>query len=264
MKEKLWNHITTVRKQAPLVHNITNYVVMNNTANVLLAIGASPIMSHAHEEMEAMQQICNSLVINIGTLDKYWVKSMHLAIEAANKNKKPWVLDPVGAGATPFRDEVLRELLNLKPTAIRGNASEILALAKHNKTQTKGVDSTASSLDAIDAARFLNKQYNAVVIISGETDVIVSDELEVKLNNGNSLMTKITGMGCSASAILAAFHAVIPESDEAAVAATALISIAGEISAKSCDGPGSLQVSILDKLHSITENEFLKHLKIEN
>ena len=185
-------------------------------------------------------------------------------ISAANKNKNPWVLDPVGAGATPFRDEVLSELLNLKPIAIRGNASEILALAKHNKTQTKGVDSTASSLDAIDAARFLNKQYNAVVIISGETDVIVSDELEVKLNNGNSLMTKITGMGCSASAILAAFLAVIPKSSEAAVAATALISIAGEISAKSCDGPGSLQVSILDKLHSITENEFLKHLKIEN
>ncbi|WP_028376268.1 hydroxyethylthiazole kinase [Leeuwenhoekiella sp. MAR_2009_132] len=264
MNEKLWQHILTVRNQSPLVQNITNYVVMNNTANALLAIGASPIMAHAHHEMASMQKICNALVVNIGTLDEYWVESMLIAATEANHNNKPWILDPVGAGATPYRDEVLNRLLELKPAAIRGNASEILALAKHNKTQTKGVDSTASSLEAIDAARYLTKEFGCLVVISGETDVIVNEGQEFKLNNGNALMTKITGMGCSATAILAAFIAVITNKTEAAVAATALISIAGELAAKNSAGPGSLQMNILDKLYNITETEFLQHIKLSN
>ena len=257
MKELLWKHITNVRKQAPLVQSITNYVVMNNTANALLAAGASPIMAHAHPEMQSMQAICQALVINIGTLDEYWVESMKLAITAANQNNKPWILDPVGAGATAYRDEVLSELLAMKPTAIRGNASEILALAKHNKTATKGVDSTSSSLEAVEAAQFLNEKFGAVVVISGAVDIIVSEAGTTQLKNGDPLMTKITGMGCSATALLAAFIAVIPNRTEAAIAATALMAVAGELAAQNSTGPGSLQVGILDKLHNISETEFL-------
>ena len=262
MKELLFKHITSVREQAPLVQNITNYVVMNNTANALLAVGASPIMAHAHPEMQSMQAICQALVINIGTLDEYWVESMKLAVAAANQNNKPWILDPVGAGATAYRDEVLSELLTLKPTAIRGNASEILALAKHNTTATKGVDSTSSSLEAIEAAQFLNKEYGALVVISGAVDIVVSEESVDQLKNGDALMTKITGMGCSATAILAAFIAVIPNKKEAALAATSLMAVAGELAAKSSQGPGSLQMHLLDKLHSITKEEYINTVKI--
>ena len=262
MKELLFKHITSVREQAPLVQNITNYVVMNNTANALLAVGASPIMAHAHPEMQSMQAICQALVINIGTLDEYWVESMKLAVAAANQNNKPWILDPVGAGATAYRDEVLSELLALKPTAIRGNASEILALAKHNTTATKGVDSTSSSLEAIEAAQFLNKEYGALVVISGAVDIVVSEESVDQLKNGDALMTKITGMGCSATAILAAFIAVIPNKKEAALAATSLMAVAGELAAKSSQGPGSLQMHLLDKLHSITKEEYINSVKI--
>ncbi|WP_167596321.1 hydroxyethylthiazole kinase [Leeuwenhoekiella sp. ZYFB001] len=262
MKELLFKHITSVREQAPLVQNITNYVVMNNTANALLAVGASPIMAHAHPEMQSMQAICQALVINIGTLDEYWVESMILAVAAANQNNKPWILDPVGAGATAYRDEVLSELLALKPTAIRGNASEILALAKHNTTATKGVDSTSSSLEAIEAAQFLNKEYGALVVISGAVDIVVSEESVDQLKNGDALMTKITGMGCSATAILAAFIAVIPNKKEAALAATSLMAVAGELAAKSSQGPGSLQTHLLDKLHSITKEEYINTVKI--
>ena len=260
----LWKNISTLKKQSPLVHNITNYVVMNNTANALLAAGASPIMAHAHPEMEDMMNICQALVINIGTLDEYWVTSMKKAVQQANKLQKPWILDPVGAGATPYRDKVLAELLELQPSIIRGNASEIMALAKNNTTATKGVDSSAESNEAIASAKFLAEQYKATVCISGATDIIVDQDREFHLSNGNALMSKITGMGCTATAIIAAFSAIIKDKVEATVSAMALLGVVGELAAKESNGPGSLQMNILDKLHSISETEFTSTLKISN
>lgn len=262
MKEKLWQHVQTVRKQSPLVHNITNYVVMNNTANALLAIGASPIMAHAKSEVNDMVSISNSLVINIGTLDEYWLESMIQAAETANNRNKPWVLDPVGAGATAFRDNVLQEILKFKPTVIRGNASEIIALAKKNSTATKGVDNTAKSTEAIDAANFLTTKYDSVVCISGESDFIINDRDVAYVNNGHELMTRVTGLGCSASAIIGAFIAVIENKQEATIAAMSLIGLAGELGYKLANGPGSLQMHLLDKLYNITEEEFYNYLKI--
>ncbi|WP_121667475.1 hydroxyethylthiazole kinase [Mesonia aquimarina] len=263
MKELLWKNITQLRTQSPLVHNITNYVVMNNTANALLAAGASPIMAHAHSEMEAMMNICQVLVINIGTLDEYWVSSMKKAATQAHQLHKPWVLDPVGAGATPYRDEVLAELLQLQPTIIRGNASEIMALAKHNTTPTKGVDSSAESNEAVAAAKFLVENYQTTVCISGATDIILNKNKEIHLTNGSELMAKITGMGCSATALVAAFSAVIEDKVEAVTTAMALLGVAGELAAKESKGPGSLQMHILDKLHNIAEEEFTSSLKLE-
>jgi hydroxyethylthiazole kinase len=264
MASSLWNNILLVRKQAPLVHNITNYVVMNNSANALLAIGASPIMAHAPQEIEELSSICQALVINIGTLDEIWVKSMLQAAKKANDFKKPFVLDPVGAGATRYRDETLSQLLALKPTVIRGNASEILALAKLQQAQTKGVDSTAQSQEAIAAARLLNSQYGAIVCISGQTDIIISNDAHIEIHNGNELMTKVTGLGCSATAIIGAFIAVVEHKVEAVAAATALMSIAGEIAAQTANGPGSLQMHLLDKLYTISESEFEQHLKFKS
>lgn len=263
MERNLWNHILRVRERSPLVHSITNFVVMNNTANALLAVGASPIMSHAHSEIDEMVSICQSLVINIGTLDEYWIKSMIQGATKANQLQKPFVLDPVGAGATGFRNTGLAQLLGLRPTVIRGNASEILALAKRNTTKTKGVDSTAQSNEAIAAARDLNQRFGAVVCVSGETDIIVSGNNEIHLKNGNALMTKVTGLGCSATAIIGAFIAVIEDTTEAVVAAMALMGIAGEMAAQTALGPGTLQAQILDKLYNITADEFGKYLQLK-
>ena len=137
MEKTLWKYIQQVRAQSPLVHNISNFVVMNNTANALLSVGASPIMAHAKSEVVEMVTISDSLVINIGTLDEVWSESMLLAANTASHLGKPWVLDPVGAGATSYRDHILKELLREKPTVIRGNASEIIALNKSNLIKTK-------------------------------------------------------------------------------------------------------------------------------
>lgn len=263
MAISLWNNILLVREKSPLVHNVTNYVVMNNTANALLAVGASPIMAHAHPEIDEMTNLCASLVINIGTLDEYWIESMLYAAKKASQLNKPFIIDPVGAGATHFRDSTLSKLIALKPTVIRANASEILALAKFNKTKTKGVDSTAQSSEAIEAAKILNQTFGAVICISGETDIIISEGQQILVKNGNALMTKVTGLGCSATAIIGAFIAVIEDKIEAVIAATVLMGVCGEIAAKTANGPGSLQMLLLDKLYNITEEEFMHHIRLE-
>lgn len=263
MAISLWNNILLVREKSPLVLNITNYVVMNNTANALLAVGASPIMAHAHPEIDEITSLCASLVINIGTLDEYWVESMFYAAKKAIQLNKPFIIDPVGAGATHYRDSTLSKLIALKPTVIRANASEILALAKFNKTKTKGVDSTAQSSEAIEAAKILNQTFGSVVCISGETDVVISEGQQILVKNGNTLMTKVTGLGCSATAIIGAFIAVIEDKTEAVTAATTLMGVCGEIAAKTANGPGSLQMLLLDKLYNITEEEFMHHIRLE-
>ncbi|MFY1046020.1 hydroxyethylthiazole kinase [Chryseobacterium sp. GP-SGM7] len=262
MENNLWTYIQSVKKQSPLVHNMTNFVVMNNTANALLAVGASPIMAHAKSEVKEMVAISNAVVINIGTLDEYWCESMLIAAEEARRTDKTWVLDPVGAGATSFRDEVLAKLLEFKPTVIRGNASEIIALAKANKTITKGVDSTAESNEAITAAKLLAENYQSVVCISGATDIIIDEKETYFVENGHPLMTKVTGLGCSASAIIGAFAGISENKTESTVAAMSLLGIAGELSEKISAGPGSLQVNILDKLYTISEQEFFENVKV--
>ncbi|OCK50023.1 hydroxyethylthiazole kinase [Chryseobacterium sp. CBo1] len=262
MENNLWNYIQSVKNQSPLVHNITNFVVMNNTANALLAVGASPIMSHAKSEIKDMVSISNAVVINIGTLDEYWSDSMLIVAEEAHQTKKMWVLDPVGAGATAFRDEILSKLLEFKPTVIRGNASEIIALAKANKTITKGVDSTAESNEAITAAKYLVENFQSVVCISGATDIIIDDKEMYFVENGHPLMTKVTGLGCSASAIVGAFASIAENKTESTVAAMVLLGIAGELAEKISAGPGSLQMNILDKLYNISEQEFFENVKV--
>jgi hydroxyethylthiazole kinase len=235
---------------------------MNNTANAVLAIGASPIMAHAKSEVEEMVNISHSLVINIGTLDEYWEEAMLLAAKKANELNKPWILDPVGAGATFYRDSVLSKILSLNPTVIRGNASEIIALSKTSKTITKGVDSTAKSNEAVEAAKTLVQNHKSVVCISGETDIIISEDQEIHLKNGHPMMTKVTGSGCTASAIIGSFIGIIENKTEAVVSAMSLLGIVGEIAAEKSAGPGSLQLNITDKLYNITEDEFYDHLKM--
>ena len=262
MEQHLWKHIQFVRSKAPLIHNMTNYVVMNNTANALLAVGASPIMAHAKSEVRDMVALAHASVINIGTLDEYWCESMLLAAETAHTLDKPWVLDPVGAGATPFRDNILQALLKFKPTVIKGNASEIMALAKANQEATKGVDSTAESNEAMDAAMGLATTYGTLVCISGAEDIITEDTPKVHIANGTPLMTKVTGMGCTASALIGAFIGMVENKVEAVTAAMALLGIAGELAEKRSEGPATLQLHLIDKLYNLSEKEFYNHIKI--
>lgn len=246
------NDLTAIREKSPLVHNITNYVVMNITANALLAIGASPVMAHAVEEVKDMVAIASVLVINMGTLSGKWVEAMLLAGKAAHSKGKPVVFDPVGVGATSYRNETATNILEqCKPSIIRGNASEIMALAKVSTT-TKGVDSTAGSEAAIDAARQIAKRTGAIVVISGAVDYIIDGQSVLSIKNGSPMMPKVTGMGCIATALTGAFAAVNANFFQAAAHSMAVMGIVGEIAAKKSAGPGSLQMHFIDTLYTLS------------
>jgi len=247
----LSNDIQAIRTQQPLVHNITNFVVMNTTANALLALGASPIMAHAVDELPDLLGIASALVINIGTLDKTWIASFENAMLFAIKRHLPVVIDPVGAGASQFRTNTTLHLLKLaKVTAIRGNASEIIALAQQ-RVNARGVDSADNSDDAIQSAKNLSKQFHSIVVVSGKTDHCVLNDKVISVEGGSKLMTRITGMGCTASAIMGAFLAVNNNPLEACVNAMTCMKKCGEYAEKNSVGPGSFWTVFLDKLYSI-------------
>jgi hydroxyethylthiazole kinase len=253
--DQTWNHLQAVRSKAPLVHNITNYVVMNNTANALLALGASPVMAHAKEEVADMVKIANSLVVNIGTLSPHWVEAMALAMEAAKKKGIPIIVDPVGAGATPYRTRTLHELMDENyPDIIRGNASEIIALHSAD-AQTKGVDSTEASDSAREAAFYLSDKYDSVVVVSGKVDYIIEGTNVIQVRNGNELMAKVTGMGCTASSLVGAFAGAVEDNAEAAASAMRIMGIAGELAAEAAKGPGTLQLHFIDALYNIDKSD---------
>ncbi len=237
-----------IRHDAPLVHNITNFVVMNQTANALLAVGASPVMAHALEEVEDMVGFARALVINIGTLSPTWVEAMLKAGRAAVARNVPIVLDPVGCGATPYRTETSTRLFNeLRPTIVRGNASEILALAG-GVGGTKGVDSSHSTDAVADAAAAFARERGCVLSISGKDDLILDGTRMARVHNGHPIMTSITGMGCTASAITGAAAAVAASPFEAALDAMTIMGVAGEIAADASRGPGSFVPAFLDTL----------------
>jgi hydroxyethylthiazole kinase len=262
MDFNLKDNLMRLRQNVPLVHNITNYVVMNFTANVLLAIGASPVMAHAIEEAEEMAAISGALVVNIGTLSPPWVAGMKLAMKRAAALRIPIVLDPVGAGATAYRNHVLSELLNTSaPTIIRGNASEILALAGYS-ISTKGVDSTARAEHSLDAAIALSRKYGSVVSVSGEQDVIISGDRIAYIHNGVKLMTRVTGMGCSASAIAGAFAAIVEDPFLAAVSAATVMGVCGELAYSKSQFPGSFQIAFLDALAALEPLELAEMARV--
>jgi len=264
----LWADVVAVRERSPLVHSITNLVVINFNANTLLAAGASPVMAHAHEEVADMVGIAQALVLNIGTLDPYWLESMRLALVAASGRGIPVVLDPVGAGATRYRNESVELLIHTAlPTVVRGNASEIMSVAGA-AVQTRGVDSGAAANDALGAAQALVQRTHGVVCVSGPTDHVLDARRRwARLSNGHEWMTRITGVGCSATALIGAFCAVQPDAWRATVAAMALLGVVGEVAAekvmtRAC-GVGSMQVALLDELQLLDQSTFEQRLKLE-
>jgi len=263
----IWTDVCAVRNQHPLVHSITNLVVMNFNANVLLAMGAAPVMAHAHEEVADMAGIAQALVLNIGTLEPYWIESMRLALKVASQRGIKTVLDPVGAGATSYRNQSISAILTTaNPSVIRGNASEIMSVAGSN-VQTRGVDSSAAVGDALQAGQALARQTGGVVCISGPVDEVVdASGRRASLANGHEWMTRITGVGCSATALVGAFCVVQPDAWRATVSAMAYLGVVGEVAAEQViargAGVGSLQVALLDQLQLLDQASFAQRLKL--
>jgi hydroxyethylthiazole kinase len=251
-----------IRARKPLVHNITNYVVMNNTANALLALGASPAMVHANEEVEEFVALSSALVVNIGTLSPAWVAAMDRAVAVANARGIPWVLDPVGAGATSYRTDTSATLARKRPACIRGNGSEIMVLAGATAQKTRGVDSSHGSDAALAAARELARTTGSIVAVTGATDYVTDGTALIGLANGHPLMARVTGLGCTATALIGAALAVEQDRMAAVAAGLSYLALAGEIAAEKSPGPGSLQVHLLDALHLLDAATITRRLKI--
>lgn len=251
-----------VRKRKPLVQNITNFVVMNTTANALLALGASPVMAHARDELEDMLRIADSLVVNIGTLYEHWIPSMEKAVKIASELKKPTVLDPVGAGATKLRTETALRLLEIGDiTILRGNFGEIAALlGEHGRT--RGVDSATYEEDkAKELALTAAREFNTVVAVTGPVDYVSDGKGVYAVYNGNEMLGRVTGTGCMVTAITGAFAAV-EEPLKAAVSALAIFGIAAEKACEEAKYPGSFHVKLYDWLYRIDEELIIERAKV--
>ena len=241
--------LSRIRERTPLIHNITNYVVMNDTANILLAVGASPVMAHATQEVREMAGNAGALVLNIGTLDDAWIESMVAAGHAANERGVPIVLDPVGAGATVYRSNMVERMLGwLRFAVVRGNAGELSAIGGLGG-QVRGVDSVAG--DPMAAARAVAARTQGVAVASGPVDCVAGGTRVAQVGNGHPLMARITGSGCMATAMVGAFLAVEADPFLAAVEATIAFGIAGEIAAERSAGPGTFRAQLMDAVAAL-------------
>ncbi|MEG3660913.1 hydroxyethylthiazole kinase [Celeribacter halophilus] len=247
--EDLGQSLDHMRQTAPLVHNITNYVAMNVMANVMLAAGASPAMLHAREEVEEFAALAQAITINIGTPSPAWAEAMEMAAKTANAYKTPWVFDPVAVGATAYRRELGPRLLALSPSVIRGNASEILALAGVG-TAGKGADATDSVDAAQTAARDLARQSGGIVAVTGPVDFVTDGDRTALIANGHEMMPRITALGCSLNGIIGAFL-VGQDPFDATVAALAYYGLAGELASQRAEGPASFQTAFIDALYQL-------------
>jgi len=251
-----------VRQKKPLIHNITNFVVMNYTANALLACGASPVMAHAAEEVAEMVAFAGALVLNIGTLSTSWVDAMLTAGRKANELDIPIILDPVGSGATRLRTESARRLMDeLSIRVIRGNASEVLSLAQEG-SRTKGVDSIHRVEEAEAAAMTLARELRTTLAITGPVDVITDGRRVWRVLNGHELMGYVTGTGCTATALIGAFLSVETDPVAAAAGGLAYFGLAGEQAAVSASGPGSFQMALLDALYRMDKDALSRGARI--
>jgi hydroxyethylthiazole kinase len=244
--------LAELRARKPLVHQITNYVVMNETANATLALGALPVMAHAREEVEEMVALAGALVLNIGTLSPHWIDAMLLAGKAANEHGVPVVLDPVGAGATRFRTETARRLLDeVKVAVLRGNRGEVATLVGV-QAEVRGVESIVADGEPADLARAAARNLGLVASVTGPIDHVSDGDRVLAVANGHALLATVTGTGCMSSAITGCFLSVARDTPlEAAAAALAAFGVAGEDAARDAKGPGSFHVGLYDALAAL-------------
>jgi len=239
-----------VRAQAPLVHCLTNTVVQAITANALLAVGAAPAMVDAPQEAGDFAAVASAVLVNVGTVHARTAEAMRLAAKTAGAAGTPWVLDPVAVGALAFRTALAGELVELRPTVVRGNASEVLALAGAG-AGGRGVDSTAGADDAAAAAAELARRTGGVVAVSGEVDLVTDGRRTVRVGGGSPLLTRTTGAGCALGALVAAYLAATGDPLAGAVAAHAHVALAAERAATVAGGPGTFAPAWLDALDAV-------------
>lgn len=244
--------LRTIRERKPLVHQITNYVVMNETANATLAIGGLPVMAHAIEEVEEMVGLASALVINIGTLSERWIESMLRAGAAASAHGIPIVLDPVGAGATKYRTETARRILDTADiTVLRGNAGEVATLVGA-QAEVRGVESMSVGVEPAELAREAARTLGVVASVTGPVDHVSDGGRVLAVANGHALLAAVTGTGCMSSALTGCFLAGKPEEPlEAAAEALAAFGIAAEDAAAVANGPGTFHAALYDALYAL-------------
>lgn len=258
--QDLADALTALRDRPPLVQCLTNVVVAGWTANVLLAVGAAPAMVDNPHEAGEFAALAGGVLINLGTPYDDTATAMHLAAANARYKGTPWVLDPVAAGALIWRTNLAHQLLEKAPVIIRGNASEILALA--GGAGGRGVESVDTPEDAAQVAMTLAERAQSVVAVSGPTDHITDGSRMVRLSNGHQWLTLVTGGGCALGALMAAFAAVVPDAVVAAAAATATLTVAADSAAKSSRGPGSFAAALLDELCLIQPADLAERVRI--
>jgi hydroxyethylthiazole kinase len=255
--------LAAIRERKPLVHQITNFVVMNETANATLALGALPVMAHAVQEVEEMASAASALVLNIGTLSDEWVEAMVLAGHAANRAGVPVVLDPVGAGATAYRTETARDLVEeLEIAVVRGNYAELATLAGH-KAEIRGVEAVGGG-GGPELAREAARALGCVAAVTGPVDHVSDGERVFAISNGHELLATVTGTGCMSTAITGCFLAVCPDDPlEAAAEALVAFGVAGEEAAKKAKKPGSFHVALYDALYDLDPKKLHSQAKVE-
>lgn len=256
--------LTALRARRPLILSLTNNVVQNITANMLLAVGGVPVMlTHRAEIQDLLHSCANGMLINVGTLNEQQAATMSFAVQEAAAAGIPWVLDPVAVGLLQFRTEVCTKLLRTPPTMIRGNASEIIALAGAQGALCRGVESTADSAAALPSAKELALKTGAAVLVTGETDYATDGHRTITCTNGHALMTRVTGIGCAMGALCAACVASAECALDAAVAAAAILGLAGERAAAAHPHPGTFAAALLDALDALTPAELRNEARLE-
>ena len=263
MKSKKFSDLfARLREKRPLVHHITNYVTVNDCANITISTGAAPVMADAPEEVCEMVMYAGALVLNIGTLNKGQIESMILAGGMANDRKIPVVLDPVGAGATRFRTDSAQRLLDeLEITILKGNAGEVGILAGA-ESKVRGVDSHGITGDVVKIARNFAKEAGITVVVSGITDIVTDGKRILLVDNGHPMMGSISGTGCMAASVTGAFAAVSDDPVIASAAALAAFGIAGEKAASGARGPYSFKVALFDEMAALEPEDIASGAKI--
>jgi len=255
--------LATIRERKPLIHHITNYVVMNETANATLALGALPVMAHAAEEVEEMASAAGALVLNIGTLSQPWIEAMLLAAKAANRAGAPIVLDPVGAGATRLRTETAKRILGHADIAVvRGNAAEVATLAGR-RAEIRGVESIGAWGSGSELAKAAAAELRCVVAVTGPVDHVSDGERTIAIANGHELLGTVTGTGCMSTAMTGCFLAVAPDRPlEAAAEALVAFGVAGEDAALDAKGPGTFHAGLYDALYNLAPETIDSRAKV--
>jgi len=246
----IYRDLIEIKRRRPLIHHIMNFVVMNDAANIALAIGASPIMAHAIEEVEELAAAADVIYINIGTLDSYWIPSMVALAKAASRNGKPLVLDPVGAGATRLRTETaLRILREAEVTILKGNGGEVAAIAGAGG-MVKGVDSLGGV--GVEVVEKVAREYGTTVFASGAVDVISDGSRYAEVRGGSELSRYVTGMGCMLGTVVSAFAAVNRDPLLASIGASVFFKRAAELASQRAREPGSFKVELINAVYYIS------------